>query len=287
MKEKIRSYHFLPVKYGKELLMDIGRIEQIKNFNLGPEPHRLSFYELLFIEKDAGFFIMDRKRIPLGRGRIIFTSPGHIRSWHITKPVAGYALYFEKDFLNRFFRDELFLYRLAYFHQYDKAPCFVADKTENLRFTEILSSIQKEIDDLQSDSQHLLRALLYQLLILLNRSYTHRYGWQNDTQEHPVFYKFRSLVEKHYATHHRVVDYLLMLKTNASTLNRLCKKFMGISAQQLIHQKQVAEIKMLLQLSDEPVTDIAYRLNFSDPSNFNRFFRSVAGVSPHAYRQML
>lgn len=94
-------------------------------------------------------------------------------------------------------------------------------------------------------------------------------------------------MEKQYATHHRVVDYLELLQTNASTLNRLCKKFMGISAQQLIHQKQVSEIKQLLSVTDEPVADIAYKLNFSDPSNFNRFFRSITGITPHAYRQML
>jgi AraC-like DNA-binding protein len=287
MKEQIRTYHFLPVKYGKELLMDIGRIEQISNYNLGPDPHRLSFYEILFIDRGAGYFIMDGKRVALEKGRIIFTSPGHIRSWQISKPVGGYALYFEKDFLNRFFRDELFLYRLSYFHQYDKATAFVADKTESGQYREILCAVTDEIGDLQHDSQHLLRALVYQLLILLNRSYTRRYGWRNDTQEHPVFYRFRYLVEKQYATHHRVVDYLELLQTNASTLNRLCKKFMGISAQQLIHQKQVSEIKQLLSVTDEPVADIAYKLNFSDPSNFNRFFRSITGITPHAYRQML
>ncbi|MFI5154035.1 MAG: AraC family transcriptional regulator [Chitinophagales bacterium] len=27
------------------------------------------------------------------------------------------------------------------------------------------------------------------------------------------------------------------------------------------------------------------RLNFSDPSNFNRFFRSITGLSPRQYRQ--
>ncbi|HZZ74987.1 MAG TPA: AraC family transcriptional regulator [Puia sp.] len=30
---------------------------------------------------------------------------------------------------------------------------------------------------------------------------------------------------------------------------------------------------------------MAYQLNFSDPSNFNRFFRSVTGFSPRKYRQ--
>jgi AraC family transcriptional activator of pobA len=31
----MKTYHFLAHKYGRELLLDIGRIEQIPNFNLG------------------------------------------------------------------------------------------------------------------------------------------------------------------------------------------------------------------------------------------------------------
>jgi hypothetical protein len=49
----MKTYHFLPNKYGRELLLDIGRIEKIPNFNLGAEPHQLSFYDILFIDKGS------------------------------------------------------------------------------------------------------------------------------------------------------------------------------------------------------------------------------------------
>ena len=60
---------------------------------------------------------------------------------------------------------------------------------------------------------------------------------------------------------------------------------MGITAQEMIHHKQVSEAKRLLRITTDAVSEIAYRLNFSDPSNFNRFFRSITGVSPQQYRQ--
>ena len=116
----MKTYHFLPNKYGRELLLDIGRIEKIPNFNFGAEPHQLSFYDILFIDKGIGYFMLDDNKIALKPGTIIFTSPGHTREWHIKKPIGGYAVFFEKDFLNLFFIDELFLYRFGYFHQYRK-----------------------------------------------------------------------------------------------------------------------------------------------------------------------
>ena len=82
-KGNMKTYHFLPNKYGRELLLDIGRIEKIPNFNLGTEPHQLSFYDILFIDKGTGHFMLDDNEITLEPGTIIFTSPGHSRQWHI------------------------------------------------------------------------------------------------------------------------------------------------------------------------------------------------------------
>ena len=75
-KGNIKTYHFLPNKYGRELLLDIGRIEKIPNFNFGAEPHQLSFYDILFIDKGAGHFMLDDHKIALKPGTIIFLLPG-------------------------------------------------------------------------------------------------------------------------------------------------------------------------------------------------------------------
>jgi AraC family transcriptional activator of pobA len=281
----IRTYHFLSNKYGRELLIDIGRIEKIANFNLGATPHQLSFYEILFIDKGAGHFTLDDNKISLKPGVVIFTSPGHIREWHIKKPIGGYAVYFEKDFLNLFFADELFLYRFGFFHQYQKSTSLSANMGGLKKYNLVNTQIEQEIQHLQKDSPHLLRALLYQLLILLNRAYANENGLQNDTYVHPVFHRFRSLLETHYSVYHRVVDYIQLLNVSPAQLNKRCRQYMGVTAQQMIHHKQVSEAKRLLRSTNDAVTDIAYQLNFSDPSNFNRFFRSLTGVSPQQYRQ--
>ena len=105
-KSKIKSYHFLPRKYGKDLLLDIARIETLKNFVLDSTPHQISFYEILFIEDGKGSFSLDENKTALGPGTIIFTSPGQVRRWN-ARDVSGYTLFFEKDFLGLFFTDEL------------------------------------------------------------------------------------------------------------------------------------------------------------------------------------
>ena len=70
----IKTYHFLARKYGRELLLDIGRIESLENFIVDDTPHNISFYEILFIEKGKGSFALDENKMTIGPGTIIFTS---------------------------------------------------------------------------------------------------------------------------------------------------------------------------------------------------------------------
>jgi AraC family transcriptional activator of pobA len=281
----IKSYHFLPRKYGKDLLLDIARIETLKNFVLDTTPHQISFYEILFIEKGKGSFSLDENRTTLGPGTIIFTSPGQVRRWN-AREVRGYTLFFEKDFLGLFFTDELFLYRFQYFHQYSRPTGMKMPAKTFHRILELIRNLEEEFRHLQRDSNHLLRAILYQLLVVLNRHYSAVHQVQSDTYIHPDFFRFRALLEKQFMRQHRVAYYTQMLRISSAHLNKICRQYSGLSAQKMIHHKLVSEIKKQLR-RNLSAKEIAYEFDFSDPSNFNRFFKKLTGATAQQYRDDL
>jgi len=282
----IVTYHFLQRKYGRELLMDVGRVEALKNFVLDDTLHQVSFYDIVFIEKGKGSFSLDNTRMAVGPGTIIFTSPGQVRRWNVKKAVSGYAVFFEKDFLNLFFTDDLFLYRFQYFHQYSK-PTNIKMPSKTFRQTlKLVKSLEEEFTQLQNDSNHLLRAILYQLLVILDRYYAATYHVKSDTHVHPVFFRFRSLIEKEFSNHRHVSTYSQLLKISSVQLNKICRQYSGLSAQQMIHHKLISEIKRQLR-SNKSVKEIAYDFDFSDPSNFNRFFKKLTGTTAQQYRDSL
>ncbi len=284
--QEIETYHFLPRKYERDLLLDIGRIESLKNFILDKRPHQISFYEILFIEKGKGSFSLDENKMSIGPGVILFTSPGQVRRWNIKGQAKGYTLFFEKDFLNLFFIDELFLYRFQFFHQYTRPARIKMPAKDFQQTLKFVSDMENEFNHLQKDSNHLLRAILYQLLVVLNRYFAATYHVQNDTSIHPDFLRFRSLLEKEFIAHHLVSAYSRVLKISSAQLNKLCRKYSGFSAQQMIHHKQLSEIKKQLRGS-KSIKEIAYEFNFSDPSNFNRFFKKLTGTTAQEYRDNL
>lgn len=283
---KIKTYHFLPYKYGSELLLDIGRIETLDNYVLDNTLHQLSFYEVIFIEEGAGTITLNESKILINPRTIIFTSPGQVRCWEIEKEVKGYTLFFEKDFLHLFFSDELFLYRFQYFHQYSRPTEMQLSVTSFEKCLELLYGIEQEFGQLQNDSSHLIRSLLYQLLVLLNRYYAEVHNVQRDTYVHLDFYRFRSLLEKKFAYHHSMEAYSKMLNVSSGFLNKICKQFSGLSAQQMIHYKLISEIKKQL-CQNKSVKEISYEFGFSDPSNFNRFFKKFTGTTPQQYRKKM
>ena len=279
---EITSYRFLPRKYGKDLLLDVARIETLKNFVLDSTPHQISFYEILCIEKGKGSFSLDENSISLGPGTVIFTSPGQVRRWN-AHGVRGYTLFFEKDFLGLFFTDELFLYRFQFFHQYSRPTGMKLSAKNFQSILELVRNLEEEFNHLQNDSNHLLRAILYQLLVVLNRHYSTAWQVPGDTRVHPDFYRFRSTLEKQFRSRHHVADYALMLRISSAHLNKICRQYSGLSAQQMIHHRLLTEIKKQLR-HNRSVKEIAYDFEFSDPSNFNRFFKKLTGTTARQYR---
>ena len=71
-----------------------------------------------------------------------------------------------------------------------------------------------------------------------------------------------------------------------STVNRMFKRHVGISAGRLIEAKRLSYAEKLLR-EDVSVTDACYRSGFSDCSRFISAFRKKFGLTPLKYKQEL
>jgi AraC family transcriptional activator of pobA len=281
---EIAHYDFLTRKYGDELLVDLGRVESLPGYVLDDTPHRLGFYEAVFLTRGAGEFAIDFRSHPVAPGHVFFTSPGQIRQWRLTAPAEGYTLFFTGGFVTEFFSDPLFLHKLRFFHNH-RQPLFLPLRPAE--FAEAygrLREMEHEFAALGGDSVHMLRAILYQLLVRLNREYGAAYGTATDTEAHPVLTRFRSLLEERFREQHSVREYARMLHVTPGHLSDLARRHAGGSAGELIRGRVLVEAKRLLLYSPLTTAAVAARLGFADPSYFGRFFRRETGLPPGEYR---
>ncbi len=286
MNTSITGFDFLKNKYGKPLLVDLGRIERLKNYILGKELHYITFYEVLVITEGSGFYSLDEETVNIGKGIVVVTLPNQIRQWRIQKPVRGYSFFFEGEFLNSYFRDEVFLNRFAIF-EYDRPFIFSQLGEESLNnLLWVLAEVEREFTTLKGDSSHVFRSLLYYAISLIDRKYKEANRCKK-IDAHPSIYRFKKLVNSHFRNWHTVASYAAALDMSHNHLNLLTTTHLSKTALKLIHERILIEAKRELHFSQQTVSEIAFSLGFSDVSNFNRFFRKVQGTTPKRYRSTM
>ena len=155
-------------------------------------------------------------------------------------------------------------------------------------FERLLRQIVDEYGERRDGQAAVLGAFLKVLLILMMRSADVRLqrGGQNDPRIR-YFEDFQKLLETHFAEHLTVGQYAERLGLSIGRLNRLCQRYTGQNAMQVIHGRVISEAKRRLIYVDASMNEIAYDLGFKDPAYFSRFFNKHCGEPPGKYRARL
>jgi hypothetical protein len=211
---------FHRTKYGRELLIDAAFVRAMPTFLEVPNPHLLRFHDILLVTRGRGTFHLDSERYRVAPGLVLFTRPGELRAWDVTG-LDGACLFFTEEFVAETFADVHFLDQLAFFRR--GRPSAALEASERRVFLARFRSMQREIRALGDDASHALRAVLYEVLVLLNRWYTQRHGAAPRTPPNTIVERFRRLVDRDHARRHRVVDYASELGVSPGHLNALCR----------------------------------------------------------------
>ncbi|RBP07102.1 AraC-like DNA-binding protein [Roseiarcus fermentans] len=101
----------------------------------------------------------------------------------------------------------------------------------------------------------------------------------------PTAQRFRQLVELRYRDNLGVDDFAQLLGVTRSHLHFACVKALGRPPQRVVHERLVAEARLRLRDTAQPIEQVGYSLGFRDAAYFNRFFRRLSGLTPGDYRR--
>lgn len=288
MKNLIPRYTFYKNKYGSELLIDVVELKYVKKFLSQSSVHTLTYYDITFVTEGEGKFSIDNQTNEAASRDVFFSKPGEIRNWDTRHIVNGYALIFEDEFLSSLFKDSLFVQHLSFFQSGKTSSKLQLPDELYMRILQILHNIKTEIDSYRQNDVYVLRALLYEVLMLLDREYK-KVNMEEETTSKEVgnihIDKFMKLVESHLKEQHSVQYYADKLCITPNYLNEIVTSTKGISAKQYIRNKVMDEAQRLLTYTDFPISDIAFELHFSTVSYFIRSFRQYTGTTPLLYRR--
>lgn len=96
--------------------------------------------------------------------------------------------------------------------------------------------------------------------------------------------RFIERVESRFQGHEPLTQHARALGVSVPHLSRSCREVLGHSAARVIQDRLMIEARRDLVYTSLTIAQISFRLGFSDPAYFSRFFAKRAGISPSDYR---
>lgn len=97
--------------------------------------------------------------------------------------------------------------------------------------------------------------------------------------------RFRDGVEARFREQPALGALAAELGITTTQLNRICRRVLGRSALEVLHQRLLLEAQRELAYTTLSIKQIAYGIGFSDAGYFTRFFQRKTGLTPTAWRE--
>lgn len=151
---------------------------------------------------------------------------------------------------------------------------------------EVLTILRRRLQSELDTENHMLHFSLLASAVLMARSGSSEMlpALPHTSRKATLSRQFLSLLVTDVVSHHQVSYYADKLCVTPKYLSASVTAATRRSPHDWIATLLVIEAKRRLTYTSDPVTDIAFDLNFASDSTFVRFFRQQTGVTPHEFR---
>jgi len=248
-------------------------------------PHRHHFYEILIFDQASGMHEIDFISYPVKSRNIHFISPGQVHYLSVTNDSHGYILAFSDEFYTQYEYNKSGIVHYPFFQSVRKNILQLSEE-QFQKASAIIPFILHEYK--QQPNPEILHTYLKALMLELQRIYEFHYKDTGATiQEDRILRHFLQILEKEFKSKKPVGEYADMLTIHTGILNSAVKKITGKTTGELILERIILEAKRLLHHSSLSQKEIAYELNFEDPSYFSRIFKRKTNFSPSEFREQV
>lgn len=248
-------------------------------------PHRHRYYEIFFFPKGGGVHEIDFFHHPINNHAVHFVSPGQVHKVSRGLGTYGYVLLFNDEFwIGKGIQHDLLL-ELPFLNNNEGSPILELKQQKFETLFKLVENIEQEYKIAGTFSFEIIRSYLNVLLLHCFQYYGEQHPQANKEQHSVLYRNFKRLLEKQFTTLHKVKEYAAVLNITEKQLNEICKKFSARTASEIIFDRLILEAKRLLQHSDLTIKEIAFQLNFTDPSHFSKFFKTHTGMPTKEFRK--
>jgi AraC family transcriptional activator of pobA len=255
------------------------KISRFKEVIKRTKPHKHdSYFEIIYLSEGAGFHWIDTQKFQIAPPVAYFLS-GQLHYWEMTSIPKGYVLLFKEEFFDLLKQSDL----LHLIHSMNDIVNVDLSPDDGLDL--IFEDMEREYKNPSIHSTALIQGYLQVVLIKLLRHKEAQDIPLRTSGTEQVFRRFVHLVQNtHPISNLKVNHYAELLNVSPQNLNAIARKASGKTAGELISEQVTLEAKRYLLHTDKTVSEIAFALNFTDPSHFVKYFKKLSGETPQTFR---
>ena len=253
-------------------------------------PIKSGVFSIVLVKKGNSTITINDSEHEISDNSLIFILPNYILKHKINKQInaSGYVIILSIDFLiNVQIKTE---YIIPIFLKFYNNPIVkLTDKEIDIlcKYFDLLSIEESENISNTSTliSSGIITSLIYRLSNIFDSKENNIISDNKSKSNIRIFKEFLQLAIKEFRTHREITYYANALCVTPKYLSTIVKEVSKNKASKWIELLVITEAKSLLKYSDMTIQEIAYNLNFANPSFFGAYFKKYAGLTPGEYRK--
>lgn len=251
-----------------------GRYELInKNEFRTFRPYGRTDFQLIYVAKGKGTFIIDGKENVVKEGSMVIYYPGESQNYfyYVSDSPVIYWIHFSGSSASEFLKMNRINHSGIYYFGMKNELIIIFDK------------LIKELQIKQVNYFEMCNLYTKELITLISR---------NLAESMDTSYKKNSLLEcsleyfnDNYNTNINIKRYAESCNISCCWFIRSFKEYIGTTPTQYITNIRINKAKSLLNSNSLSVREIADLIGYENPLYFSRIFKKNVGMSPLAYRQ--
>jgi AraC family transcriptional regulator, transcriptional activator of pobA len=241
-------------------------------------PHKHNnYFEIIYLSGGSGFHYIDARQFEVKPPVMYFVRREQVHYWELDSEPEGYVIIIKKAFVEDSHDREL----KTLFSKITAQSCLYPHDNATIHslFELLLVAKVKE----GNYAAHMLEGLLKALLAVVLETCTpdnNKTGLNSN-----LYQSFISLLGSEQPIKNKVHYYAELLNTSPQNLNAACRKAIDQPAEEVLAEFMISEAKRLLIYTDKTVAEIAFALDFHDPSHFVKYFKRKSGQTPLNFRR--
>jgi len=273
-----------------QVVCPLAAIGQFADLTCCTRVHRHDYFTLVWLGHGRADLFVDFAYHELSPGSLVCIAPGQVHAWDNKG---------EKSEIGIAFSEEFFLL------QGQKFPTFLLDVTSKANeplivdvesekrslFNALFSAAQHSCNEEENPRKYEQTLLTYLNVALLELSRlappmllgeTAAAGHNAPSR---LARAFEAAVETHYLNRMKVHEFAALLGVSTNHLVQTVREQTDKTPGRILDQRLVLEAKRLLVHTTESLAEIAFALAFPSPSQFGRWFKKHASMSPGEFRR--